>query len=229
MTDESAHLTEAERQTLADGSLPAKRAREVQAHLRGCEPCAMDVARLRLIARRYSQPLPLDPPLAELWPAIRSRIEQSKVVPLAPPAAAPRPRWVTSRSAAVAGLGASAAIAMAAIVVTVWLRPSRSAAPSGAGLEATRDSAQALTLVADSVRSYQEEARVLLDRLELQRAMIRPEAMASIDRDLKVIDQAIEELEVAIERDPRNPALRQLLASSYRQKVELLKRAGNAG
>jgi hypothetical protein len=53
--------------------------------------------------------------------------------------------------------------------------------------------------------------------------------MASIQRDLRVIDQAIGELQLAIERDPRNPALRQLLASSYRQKVQVLRRAGNAG
>jgi len=36
---------------------------------------------------------------------------------------------------------------------------------------------------------------------------------------------AIAELKDAIVRDPNNPALRQLLATSYRQKVELLKRA----
>jgi hypothetical protein len=51
----------------------------------------------------------------------------------------------------------------------------------------------------------------------------------SIDHDLRVIDGAIAELERAIERDPRNPALRALLAQSYKQKVDLLKRIGNAG
>ena len=92
-----------------------------------------------------------------------------------------------------------------------------------------RDSVQALVLVADSIRSYQDEAQILLDRLDLQRAMIRPEAMASIERDLGVIDRSIEQLELAIQRDPRNPTLRQLLVSSYRQKVDVLKRVGNAG
>ena len=81
----------------------------------------------------------------------------------------------------------------------------------------------------DSTQSYEEEARTLLDHLELQRALVRPEARASIDRDLRLIDQAIAELKAAIAADPNNPALRQLLASSYRQKIELLKRAGNAG
>ncbi len=216
------HLTEAERQTLADGSMPDRKARRLQAHLRGCESCAADVARLRLVARRYSEPPAPDPRLATLWPEIRSRIEAGKLVPLARPVTA-RPSRLTI-AGAVAGLAAAAAI-----VVAMWLRPSQRTTPAVTTPEATRDSVQALVLVADSVRSYQEEARVLLDRLELQRAMIRPEAMTSIDRDLKVIDRAIGELELAIEHDPRNPALRQLLAASYRQKVELLKRAGNAG
>jgi hypothetical protein len=80
----------------------------------------------------------------------------------------------------------------------------------------------------DSTQAYQEEAQQLLNRLELQRAMLRPEAEVALERDLKKIDVAIAELQDAIRNDPRNPALRRLLASSYRQKVDLLKRVGNA-
>ena len=41
-----------------------------------------------------------------------------------------------------------------------------------------------------------------------------------------VASNAILELKEAIARDPNNPALRRLLASSYKQKVDLLKRVG---
>ena len=58
--------------------------------------------------------------------------------------------------------------------------------------------------------------------------MLRPEAAEALDRDLHVVDVAIAELKDAIARDPSNRALRQLLASSYRQKVDLLKRVANA-
>ena len=85
-----------------------------------------------------------------------------------------------------------------------------------------------LRAVADSATAYEAEAQILLDRLEIQRATMRPEARAAIDRNLHTVDVAIAELKDAIARDPNNPALRQLLATSYRQKVELLKRA-NAG
>lgn len=224
MTD-SAHLTEAERQTLADGSLTAGQARGRQAHLRTCLSCAADVDRLRLIARRYAEPAARDPVLAGLWPEIRGRIERSKVVPIPPTFAAPRPARGFRRSVLVIA-GAAAGLAAATVF---WLGPARLGPTAVPDQARTRDSLQALVLVADSIRSYREEAQTLLDRLELQRAMIRPEAMTSIERDLGVIDRSIEQLELAIQRDPRNPALRQLLVSAYRQKVGVLKRVGNAG
>ena len=85
-----------------------------------------------------------------------------------------------------------------------------------------------LIAAADSAHLYEEEAQTLLNKLELQRAMLRPEAAEALDRDLHVVDVAIAELKDAIARDPSNRALRQLLASSYRQKVDLLKRVANA-
>jgi hypothetical protein len=159
-----------------------------------------------------------------LWPEIRSRIERRKVVPIPPAAASPRPAPSVRRSVLlIAGTAAGLAAAV------LWLRPARLGPGPVSDQARAGESIQALVLVADSIQSYRDEAQVLLDRLELQRAMIRPEAMASIERDLGVIDRSIEELELAIQRDPRNPTLRQLLVSSYRQKVEVLKRVGNAG
>ena len=58
--------------------------------------------------------------------------------------------------------------------------------------------------------------------------MLRPETAEALARDLRVVDVAIAELKEAVARDPNNPALRRLLATSYRQKVDLLKRVSNA-
>jgi anti-sigma factor RsiW len=213
------HLTEDERQTLADDAVPAERRAELDAHLATCTECFDDVARLREITMRYKA-TPRDPePVDELWPSIRSRIEQHKVVPLDAAARQSR-RWSGTRRAVAVGV-----IAAGTMLTIVLLRPSHRIVVDST---LAQNDTSALRLVTDSVRSYEDESRVLLNRLELQRAMLRPEAAASIDRDLKVIDQAIAELQTAIQNDPRNPALRRLLASSYRQKVELLKRASNA-
>jgi hypothetical protein len=220
MTYTHMHLTEDERQTLADGSMPEERAHELDAHLRECETCAADVARLkRLMTRLTDSPRP-DAPLDEMWPGIRSRIEQSKVIPLDAKGGTRRPSFTTRH------VGIVSALIAAAAVLALVLRPSKTIRPD---LDVTpRDSVASVMAIADSLSVYEEESRTLLNRIEVQRAMMRPETRASVDRDLKVIDDAIAELREAIANDPRNPALRQLLAASYRQKVELLKRVGNA-
>jgi anti-sigma factor RsiW len=217
----NSHLTEEERHLLVDGTLGAERTRELEAHLADCDACATDVSRLRNIMKRYQDASKPETAVDELWPSIRSRIEQDKVVPLgaAPPVA--HRRWLTVRHAV-----AIVALAAAAMLTIVLVRPSRRIPVEPTTAEVSDTSA--LRLVADSVKSYEDEARVLLNRLEVQRAMLRPDAAASIDRDLKVIDSAIAELQEAIRNDPRNAALRHLLAASYRQKIDLLKRASNA-
>ena len=151
----------------------------------------------------------------DLWPSIRSRIEASKVVPLdaSPPIDAP----IAARRRNIVWIVAAIAAALAIVVVS--LPPMRVDEPTAA---------PELINVADSTRAYEAEANALLNQLEMQRAMMPPEARSSVDHDLRVIDDAIAEVKDALVRDPNNPALRRLLASSYRQKVELLKRANGA-
>ena len=140
--------------------------------------------------------------------------------PLAASAVPRRRPAALGRFAAVAAGLVAAAVVAGALLRDHGRPPAASPPP---------DSVVALVAVADSSRSYEAEAQALLDRFELQRAMLRPDARTSIDRDLAVIDQAIAELKAAIARDPANSTLRPLLAASYRQKIELLKRAANAG
>jgi anti-sigma factor RsiW len=217
------HLTEDERQTAADGTLPADRRALVDAHLAACDECAADVARIAEFMKRTRESTTPAPSAAasldELWSPIRARIEATKVVALDTPGPATSTRpfvWLV-----VAGVAAALLLTTFALRV----RPRDSATSVATQVEA--DSTM-LRAVADSTRAYEAEAQILLDRLEIQRATMRPEAKAAIDRNLRTVDVAIAELKDAIARDPRNPALRQLLATSYRQKVELLKRA-NAG
>lgn len=224
MTD-TTHLTEDDRQSLADGTLPPEHLPAVDAHLRSCATCAADVARIKtLMSRVHDVPAP-SASLDDLWPSIRARIEQSKVVPLATSGGASS---IGRRNARLAWLVGSFATLAAALVIAVvaladrrgQTRPSDSAPPN--------DATVSLIAAADSAHVYEEEAQTLLNKLELQRAMLRPEAAEALDRDLHVVDVAIAELKDAIARDPSNRALRQLLASSYRQKVDLLKRVANA-
>jgi hypothetical protein len=85
-----------------------------------------------------------------------------------------------------------------------------------------------LTAISDSTKAYQEQIADLQADLQLTRAMMRTETASAIDRDLKICDQAIAELNEAAKRDPNNLAIRQLLADSYRRKLDVLKRVNNA-
>jgi hypothetical protein len=214
------HLTEDERQALADGSLTGEAAEHARTHLGTCPACAADVSELETTMTRIRAASRPDAPVDDLWPAIRTRIEASKVLPL--PSAASRTAlrrrgvWVASVTSLVA----------AAIVIVAVVRRAPHASTERVLANRASDS---LVQVSDSLQSYEAEARVLLNHLEVQRGVMRPEAAAIMDRDLAAIDSAIAELKIAIANDPKNPALRRLLAESYRQKVDLLKRAENAG
>jgi len=226
VSDASPHLTEAERQLLAE--LPPGAGDEAASmHLRRCDGCATDVGRIRALMT-LARGLPHDPVPDDLWPSIRSRIEARKVVAMGsdvPYSLAGSSLSVRRRAGAVLTLTGLAAAAVFLGVTDNRVQRARAPdAVNGAGAVRTT-----VSTVVDSSRVYEEESRQLLDRLELQRALLRPEAARALDDDLRTIDAAILELKDAISHDPDNPALRQLLASSYRQKVELLKRAGNAG
>ena len=218
MTDRTTHLTEDERHTAADGTLPAERRADVEAHLAGCNECAADVERIAQLMKhtRESSSATAAPSLDELWSPIRARIEASKVVSLGQGATPANTRSIVWLIAA----GIAAALVLTAVV----LRTRPPEPQTSAVAQATPDTS-VLRAVADSATAYEAEAQILLDRLEIQRATMRPEAREAIDRNLHTVDIAIAELKDAIARDPNNPALRQLLATSYRQKVELLKRA----
>lgn len=224
MTDSLEHLTEEERQTIADGTLRPERAHAVDVHLRGCDACAADVARLAVLMTRTRETPSKPDDLGELWPSIRARIEEQKLAPITP--SSRDVAFTARRSRSKIWIGAIGALAAAAVITIAVVRSRSTATTSDEQISGTP---LPLIAAADSAHAYEEEARALLARLEVQRAVMRPEAAQLLERDLRTIDAAIAELEAAIANDPHNPALRQLLASSYRQKVELLKRAGNAG
>lgn len=218
------HLDEEERQGLADETLSDAHRATAAAHLAACPSCAEDVTRLRELVRHSraqggvtdvqpNEQLTID----ALWPSIRARIESAKVVTLAGSAAEPA---VRRRPWALGIAGLAAALLVAAVV-----RRTTTDAPAPRSASA---SDTASIFAGDSATAYQREVGILLEELELRRAMLRPDVAASIDRDLAAIDRAIAELREALKQDPNNPALRQLLAASYRQKRDLLKRVGNA-
>jgi hypothetical protein len=221
MTEPNTHLSEEELQSFADGTLPPEKLADVRSHLSQCAACAADVARIQSLMKRVKDTPAPHADLDSLWPGIRTRIEHAKVVPLgaSDPAQPRAPRhhiglWLAS----------AAAIAATIVVVLAYRGRPVQTGPADQILAAN----VSFIAASDSAREYEDQAQALLNDLELRRSMLRPETRQLLDHDLHEVDDAIAELEDAIAHDPRNGVLRQLLASSYRQKVDLLRRVNNA-
>jgi hypothetical protein len=224
MTQPESHLSEEQRQSATDGTVAPDEEPFVKQHLAQCHACAVDVARLaKLVAVARDAGADQASP-DDLWPAIRDRIEGAKVVPLSVTAGEPSTRRGRARRS-VAWIGAAAAAA--AVVFVLGRMSGRFHFPGEAAPVVSAGGAD-IAGIADSSRAYADQARILFNRLLLERSLVRPEALAAIERDLRVVDSAIAELDAAATRDPNNPVLRRLLVASYREKVDILKRVGNA-
>jgi len=215
------HLTEAERQCLADGTVAPDQADALASHAAVCAECAADVERLRATIRRLRGEAVPNVELEAMWPAIRERIERAKVRALPASASPARRPW---RGVWI-GAGTAAAVVCLALLLRVHPHePPGSAPPPGSFVP----NVATPTPAADSAGTSQAEIQRLLDEIELEKAMLPPATAAVADSDLRAIDQAIAELKDAIARDPNNPALRQMLAASYKQQQDLLRRLHNA-
>jgi anti-sigma-K factor RskA len=184
------------------GSLAVEERAAFEAHVTGCAECAADLAAARLVLPAAAAlPRSITPP-ADFWPAIRSRIGAA--------GARPSRRWRTIALATAAGIGLIAASS----AVTLWVVNGRAEhrlarAPNPRIIEA----------------SWINATAELTRALDAERGKLAPATIATVERNLAVIDAAIAESRAALAADPGNRDLAALLWASYRQKVALLQQA----
>jgi putative zinc finger protein len=189
----------------ARGELDAKESAAFEAHLATCSACES-----ALLATAGAPPglagLPRSiQPATDLWPAIRARVAQ--------------PRGASRRIAAPRWALAAAAVVLVAV---------------SSGLTAMLlTSGGQPALVTHDIRAleaqYSAVSQDLSGALEQARSRLSPETMATIERNLRIIDAALDETRQALARDPANPALGQMVVAAWRQKVDLLRRATALG
>lgn len=80
--------------------------------------------------------------------------------------------------------------------------------------------AQFTTVETDYIRAVND----LTSTLESEKGTLSPETIEKLRASIKIIDAAILEARNALASDPANRTLMQILANSYEQKVDLLKR-----
>jgi len=181
------------------GTLDAAGRRDLEEHLATCPACREtleDATALR--PATAALPRSIDPP-HDLWPAITRRLSRR----------AARPRWQ------IAALAAAAALVLMAgsSALTLWLVRERGT-PRVASSTTPAIEAGYVTATADLMRA-----------LDAERGRLAPATVATLERNLAVIDAAIAESRAALAADPGNRDLEALLWASYRQKVALLQQA----
>ncbi|HEU4827723.1 MAG TPA: zf-HC2 domain-containing protein [Gemmatimonadales bacterium] len=88
-----------------------------------------------------------------------------------------------------------------------------------------QDPAEAAAALPAFESDYIEQAAALSRVLGEERGALAPETIETLERNLRIIDQAIAESRAALEADPGDPDLRLLLRASHEQKVALLEQA----
>ena len=213
------HLSWETLNDLVDDVLPPAVSTEAEQHARECVECGTALAELRAtIIESRALPASLTPP-DELWSDVRATIEAGKVahLPSAQPASQ-RGFWVTRRELAAAGV---ILVAATAGLTSVFMRT------QPAPVVTVVESPPPVTVVASwqaSEKAFQASVLELREQLATMHDHLKPETIVTVERSLATIDLAIAEGREALLRDPANAALSELLASNYRQKIELLRR-----
>lgn len=215
MTD---HLTWETLNDLVDGVLSPGAVATAESHARECASCGKALAELRSALSDAGELPPEVQPPDDLWADIRSTIEAGKVahLPLGSAQPASRGFWVTRRTLAAAAM---VLIAATASLTSVAMRSQGPvAAPGGESATTVLASWQS------SERAFLTSVVELRAQLEVLHDHLSPETLIKVERAMATIDLAIAEGREALVRDPSNAALSELMASNYRQKIELLRR-----
>jgi anti-sigma factor RsiW len=171
----------------------------VERHAATCAECREALADARALAAATALLPRSIEPARDLWPGVSTRLAGPKRRP---------DRW----RLAIVALAASIALVAGSSAVTLWLvraHPARVAATTTPAIEA----------------GYVNATENLMRALDAERSHLAPATVATLERNLGVIDAAIAESRAALATDPGNRDLAALLWASYRQKVALLQQA----
>jgi hypothetical protein len=196
-----------------DGALPPGQVDAVEAHLAECAECRAEVEQLRAIVEGAAAlPQSIQPP-RDLWPDIDARLD---VVPLGE-----RPL----RSLRVPLAAAAVLLIAISSGVTAYLVGRDGAADAGVG--PTAGGVERAALVSSWQATELEYLRAtaeLSEALDAVKGDLPAETVEMIERNLAIIDAAIQESRTALALAPDDPEMMGVLSARYREKIDVLRR-----
>ncbi len=201
---------------------PAERA-DVERHLAGCIECRALVDDLREVRRQTAALQPMEPP-SRVWTRIDRALRQN-------PRSA-RPMWQWLPVAALLVIGTAVGVRYVTSARPAAPAPAV-AAPSanggGAAAPGSNDSAASRELaksVEDDLLQAEQHYQRAITGLEqianADKGALDPHTAATLQKNLSVIDQAINESRAALKAQPTSEPAQQSLLDSFKTKIALL-------
>lgn len=187
-----------------DGELSSVREQQVAEHLQACADCRDEAAFLRRLVEE-ARLLPRElAPARDLWPEIEQGIRARPI------------RW-TAWVMRAAALAAVLAVALALPYLNrPQLTPSASPPVAGNPENQRRDALDA---------EYSAARQELLAALDETEGALAPEVRDAIVDNLRLIEQAVTDIRLALDEHPNNPQLERLLLATYRTEMAVLQEA----
>ncbi|HUG02729.1 MAG TPA: hypothetical protein VML95_12750 [Longimicrobiales bacterium] len=213
---------------VADGTLAAGEV-DARAHVEACVQCSARVRELRDLlesARRLAEPVH---PERDLWAGIQARMRAgSREIPFPGRSVDP-----PAREAWPPALRAAAAIALLLAGAAAGMLIARSPQEGAAPAASTAVGADAVLVADDGLPDlrrevggeYEDPLAELAAELDRRRGQLPPEVIEEIERNLAIVDGAIDAARAAFDESPDDPVLPRMLRSAYGRKVELLEQA----
>jgi hypothetical protein len=208
-----------------DGALDPARQRDLERHVEGCPACRALVADLKSIQAaaftldRYELP-------PHILPNLQARLNEEPM----PEARGRLLAFPSSRPARMVWLAAAAALVLitTAGVLSLWQSEAtheneQIAAEMAA---ASQDPTQAVASVETELRLATEHYEKAIQQLEqiaqTENGTLDPQVASVFQRNLQVIDQAIDESRAALQSQPTSADVQESLFDAMRSKVALL-------
>lgn len=190
-------------------------------HLEQCPECNAKVAALTRLVSDAGMPSKSIEPDRDLWTGVEKRltIQPTNIEPI--PVAARHNRRL------VAAMAVAAMILLAFAIGTQY---NKFPVPTGVQKQSLSNPPQ----LDEAMKAYQlAEAEYLQAKeqlgavLEARKGTLAPETYAVISENLAIMDNAISDVRLALNQDPDNPRLTEMLFATYRTHVQLLQEAAS--
>lgn len=214
------------------GELAPREERDVRRHLMQCDACRAEEQALRmLLDEAAALPEDIAPP-RDLWQGIAPRLEARVPAPaepveevrtIGPRPVRPLPWWML----------AAASVALVVTTALATLRFSDGGddgrttvlASQPAQPPAGTPANTALASFRPAEEEYEKAIADLQGVLQTRRDQLAPQTVATLEENLRVIDEAIRESRAALAADPNSPELARMLTDTYDAKLNVLRRA----